>query len=739
MNSKAEVQPNPIAPLSANNHNDEDEINLAELFSVLWDSKWLISIIAALSFFFGYAYTHIATPIYTINSLIQIPNKSSSGALAGLSLLGANFGTQNPIQSEMTIITSRKVIEHIVDKMRLDIVAIPHYLPLLGASMARRHEDAEEGIAAPPFNLAFYNLKRYAWGGEKITVDTLDIPTKYLGKGFILIAEEPGFYRIIDPTEDRKTILEGQVGQTFSYIDDAGTWTVLVSELNARPGTEFILTRNKKLQAIQSLQSQVTIDGKKGQDLIELSLQGSKPKYLLDLLTAIIDKYLAVNEELSSLSGDEKTLEFFHNELKDVKARLNIAETRRKNFNLKHRAVDLSSQTSALVQRIAELENSIFSMQQKREELIRRFTPAHPTIATLDTQIASTKRLLAKLNRKTTKLPKAQQELVNIERDIAIANKLYATIVENLQKMEAAKATSGGSARVIDPPMLPIKPIKPKKKLILAVSMVVGLFLGIFLAFIRNLFTKIKNPNFIETRFGIPVYAAVPYSKAQKRLTRRGKAPILAAIRPDEAIVSLRYLRNSLFLTVKEAQNNIILVTSSRAGTGKSFVSINLATLLANADKQVLIIDANLHHSSIHQYFGVKSEPGLLDVITDSVPLEEAIHSNPLETISLDVLTSGKIVPNASDLLLHEQFSDLLDQFSKEYDYIIIDAPPILTTTDTAILSSLAGTTLMVLKTNMHSVSEIEDSFKQLNQVGIKPHSIVFNQVDLKKYGKKYT
>jgi tyrosine-protein kinase Etk/Wzc len=275
----------------------------------------------------------------------------------------------------------------------------------------------------------------------------------------------------------------------------------------------------------------------------------------------------------------------------------------------------------------------------------------------------------------------------------------------------------------------------------------------VLLAFIRRALSHgIENPELIEGQFNIPVYATVPHSDRQTRLLRRikrhklGEQSVLAVMYPNDlAIESLRSLRTSIHFALIDAKsnNNVILITGPTPGIGKSFVSVNFATILAGTGKRVLIIDADMRKGHIQQYFGLVRTPGLSDLILDPLQLEQTIHQIPIENLSLDLLTTGKPPPNPSELLLHRNLEDLITKLSSMYDYVLIDSPPILAVTDAAILGRISGTVLMVIKSGEHHLKQIELSIKRLTQAGINPKGMIFNDV-LKtsrgygKYGYKY-
>ena len=274
--------------------------------------------------------------------------------------------------------------------------------------------------------------------------------------------------------------------------------------------------------------------------------------------------------------------------------------------------------------------------------------------------------------------------------------------------------------------------------MIIAISFIFGLIIGIAWVFIRNAMQHgVKDPDVIEKQLNIPIYAIIPHSSNQEKINTRlkknqqrtaGERAILALENDDDlAVESLRSLRTMLHFAFLEARNNIIMITGPSPHVGKSFVSINLAAVLAHTGKKVLLIDGDLRKGFINKTLGVGREQGLSEFISNTIALDVAIHKIP--TANFDFIATGAIPPNPSELLLHERFSIFLESISQHYDHVIIDSPPILDVTDAAIIGRMVSATLMVIKAGQHPMRELEQSAKRLFQAGVDIKGIVFNDV----------
>jgi len=278
--------------------------------------------------------------------------------------------------------------------------------------------------------------------------------------------------------------------------------------------------------------------------------------------------------------------------------------------------------------------------------------------------------------------------------------------------------------------------------MIVLLSLVLGIFLGVMVAFVRRAMNKgVEDPDSIEKNIGIPVYANIPLSIKQALLDKdiaagKAKHTILCEHDPkDQAIEGLRSLRTNLHFALLEAKNNIVMITGPAPGVGKSFVSTNFAHTIAQSGQKVLLIDADMRKGHINKEYGMTRSPGLSELIIGEVDKATAVRNSGFENV--DVLTTGNMPPNPSELLMHENFEKYLGEFSKGYDLVLIDTPPLLAVTDAAVIGRLCGTTFVLLRYGVHSMAEIHAVTKRLRQNSIEPRGFVFNALQPRKgYGK---
>ena len=717
---------NKKAPVHYSTSPDDDEINLGELLATLLASKWLIAAITVIVLMLGTTKAFIDKPVYKVDAMLQMEdNAPSLGALDAVSSL---METKKPALAEIEIIKSRMVLGAAVKNLNLEISAQPKYFPIIGSVIAKRFKQHNKGdeVSSPLFGLS-----KYAWGGESISVDTLTVPADLLGKKLLLIAGKQGHFSLL---HDDELVLEGEVGKPASNPEQ--TITLFVSQLKCRPDTQFIVTRLPMGKAIDQLAEAMTAAEKgKESGILALTLEANAPDLAMKTLNEIANIYIRQNVEQKS-SEAQKTLEFLDKQLPLLKEQLDAATTALNDYRTRHGSIDLDIETQGVLAGVVEIQTQITLLQQKRDELRQRFTESHPSVVAIDKQIARLQGQMNANDKKIELLPETQQVILRLARDVKVNTELYTALLNNTQTLRISKAGTVGNVRIIDYAVLPDEPIKPKKPVIIAISFVLGLILGIAWVFIRNSMQHgVKDPDLIEKQLNIPIYAIIPHSSSQEKINTRLKKnqqhnelSILALENDDDlAIESLRSLRTMLHFAFMEARNNIIMITGPSPHVGKSFVSINLATVLAHAGKKVLLIDGDLRKGIINKSLGLGREQGLSEFISNTITLDVAIHKIP--TANFDFIATGAIPPNPSELLLHERFSIFLENISQHYDHVIIDSPPILAVTDAAIIGRMVSAALMVIKAGQHPMRELEQSAKRLFQAGVDIKGIVFNDV----------
>lgn len=718
------MQNTPTPPAS----NTSDEIDLLALLGALIDRKYTI-IACTLAFVIaGIAYALLTTPVYVANAVIQIEEKSSG--ISGL--LGNSrdmFSSPSAAATEIELLKSRNVIGQAVTNLKLDVTAEPKLFPVIGAFFNRRFEPTPEQPLASPL-LSFGS---YAWGGESIDLFQMEVPPSYLNEELTLRAGEDDRFTLLNT--DDQTLLEGTVGQA---IDEAG-FKLQVAELHARPGTEFIIVKSDPLRTTLNYQSTITAS-EKGRDsgILSLSLQSTIPAHAIATLDEVSRLYVRQNVERKSAEA-QQSLDFLQEKLPEVRKQLEAAESALNAYQSSAGSVDITIETQGVLDQVVELETSISELMLRRSELERRFTREHPSYQALVEQLGQLEARRDRLIERVGDLPETQQELLRLARDVQVSTEIYTAMLNTSQELDVTRAGTVGNVRIIDSSVVDTRePVKPKKALIVVLATLLGGMLGVAIALLRHALNRgIENPELIE-QLGLPVYASVPFSKDQQLLEKsfRGKTAtqgshLLAATNPaDLAVESLRSLRTSLHFAMLEAKNNVLMISGPSPSVGKSFVSANLAAIVAQTGKKVILIDGDMRKGYVHKLINKEPEPGLSGLLVNTHTLADVIHKTEID--NMHFISRGQIPPNPSELLMHANFETLLQQLSKMYDMVIIDTPPILAVTDAALVGRLAGTSLIVTRFGVNPAREIEQTLLRFRNNGIDIKGAIFNAVEKK-------
>ncbi|MCG7562506.1 MULTISPECIES: polysaccharide biosynthesis tyrosine autokinase [Pseudoalteromonas] len=710
------------------------DIDLISIFGALLDRKFFIVVITTICMLIGIAVAVFSTPVYQATAMIQVEEKG--GAVPGFDELGGMFETTSAAVTEIELLKSRSIIGEAVDSLKLDVVVEPKLFPVIGGRSFRKFTPTSSNELAEPS----FGAESYAWGGEQIDIFKFKVPRAAIDTEFTLRVVDTDTFELL--SEDGTSVLRGKVGEEV----ESGQFALTIKTLNARPNTEFLLVKRDRLNTILDLQAEIGA-GEKGKDsgIINLNLQNEDAEYAESVLNKVASIYVRRNVERSSAEA-QKSLEFLEYQLPQVKKQLEAAEQRFNDYQVKQQSVDISLETEGVLKQLVKLETQLQELELKKLELGRKFKQSHPSYQAAIQQIEAVENQKRRLSDQVQVLPETQQELLRLTRDVEVNNEIYTLLLAKTQELDIVRAGTVGNVRIIDSAEVNTsKPVKPKKALIVILATLVGGMLAVAIVLIQKAMHKgIEDPNEIEA-LGLPVYASVPYSEYQVKLTgfakaRKGKVAkaksILAVDNPaDLSIEALRSLRTSLHFAMMEAKNNVIAISGPSPGVGKSFISVNLATVLAQSNKKVLIIDADMRKGYLQTQFGMQWDNGLSDFLAGRVTLEQATKQSQVP--GLDVITRGQIPPNPSELLMHANFSKLVELVSEKYDLVIIDTPPILAVTDPAIVSAHAGSTLLVTRFGQNHVKELELTRNRFEQNGIDVKGVVFNGV-VKKASNAY-
>lgn len=689
---------------------NNDVIDLGKLFGILLDHRWFIIFTTFVFAVLGISYALLATPIYKTDALIQVEQKSS-----GMPVLNSDmadlFSSESAASTEIEILKSRMVLGETVDKLNLTTVTSANHFPIVGRGLARLMGDSQ-------------HIKI----GRFITPE-LSEPQAYT---LTLLDEEQQTYQLTN--SDEEVILKGKVGE----LAQQGQFRLFVTQMTAKAGDSFTISNISRLDAIQDLQQNLSVSERgKQTGILQLSLTGENRDDIQVILNDVSQNYFMQNVERNSAEA-ESSLVFLRKHLPEIKTQLTAAEDKLNRYRQNNESVDLNMEAQSTLDVMVTLESQLNELTFKESDISQRFTKQHPAYQAL---LDKRKTLLsekARLNSRIEKLPKTQREVLRLTRDVEVTQQIYIQLLNKVQELNIVKASTVGNVRIIDGAQSYSQAVKPKKPLIAVLATLLGGMLSVALVLLKTAMHKgIETPEQIE-EIGLPVYASIPLSDHQRELNKKGNnktltihQSLLTSVNPaDLAIEAIRSLRTSLYFAMMEAKNNVLMISGPSPSVGKSFVSANMAAVIAKAGQTVLVIDADMRKGKMGRQFSTSDKPGLSDYLSGQMDMHSVISQLDVEKLSF--MPRGEVPPNPSELLMHPRFKALLDWASENYDIVIVDTPPILAVTDAAIVGAHAGTTLIVGRFEQNSVKEVDITKQRFEQNGIEVKGFILNAVEKK-------
>ncbi|EPW0449990.1 polysaccharide biosynthesis tyrosine autokinase [Klebsiella pneumoniae] len=695
---------------------DDDEMDLGKLIGELIDHRKLIIAITSFCTLISLVYAIFATPIYQANSLIQVEQKQGNAILSNLSQMLPDSQPQSA--PEISLIKSRMILGKTVDDLNLQTMIKQNYFPIFGQGLARL-------LGEKPSNI---EVTRLYVANANDDVTQLELKIK-----------DGEHYQI----KYDGAIFNGRVGELLENKQLA----IKVNDISAKPGDTFTIYYFNRLKAIADLLGNLNVsDQGKDTGILSISYTGENPQLIKNIVNSISENYLAQNISRQA-AQDAKSLDFLNIQLPKVRNDLDIAENKLNAYRRQSDSVDLSLEAKAVLDQIVNVDNQLNELTFRESEISQLYTKEHPTYKALMEKRKTLQEEKLRLNKKVSSMPETQQEILRLSRDVESGRAVYMQLLNRQQELNIAKSSAIGNVRIIDDAVTQLKPVKPKKILVVIIGFILGLSIAIGVVFLRVMLRRgIETPEQLE-EIGINVYASVPVAESlvsndrsikniRKKITHKEYTGLLAITNPaDLAIEAIRGLRTSLHFAMIEARNNILMISGASPNAGKTFISSNLAAVVAQTGKKVLFIDTDMRKGYVHKVFDVENDNGLSSYLSGKLGLEAILKRIP--EAGFDFISRGVVPPNPTELLMHRRMEEMLKWASQNYDLVILDTPPILAVTDAAIIGHYAGTTLLVARFELNTVKEMDVAFKRFEQSGIVAKGCILNGI-VKKASSYY-
>ncbi len=704
------------------------EIDLRSIGGVIKQNWVFIAVVTFCFFLMGVYHVAKEQPIFESTAMIQMVNNNINSLISakggGGAFLSSSSSSVSPSVLETILLKSPYVLSGLVRQMGLDIFVSPYYSGFFARKWAQ-WRDVRSSASVSVFNA----------------------PNFFLGKKLKLVVVDKKHYLLLSPAGEK--ILTGSVGRLEQTQYLKKSLSIFVDRINAKTKTVFTLIKIPARTAAQSLAGALTIqevgDSMSTPDsgVLSLGYFSLDPANAHHMLKAILSAML--QKDLEDQTTEEvKSLAFLKDELPFARKQFELTEDKLTKFGLKTGVFNPKNFAKMRDAKISRLQFELQKIQVKKLQLLQNFTPLHPFVIAataqehgFEKQIQTAKKDLQKLSGTV-----GQAAILNLQ--AKLRGGMYGAMVDNAARMKLEEHSKLGTIRMLSDASYPISPQPTRKLLAVFASSILGLLFSLMIVFIRYILSPvIGDPDRVERALSIPVLSILPYSMQQNSAKKevsalQSKQPFLLSLQNphDVVIEAMRGLRTALQIALLEARNNVIMITGVSPSIGKSFVSGNLAKIFSDLDKRVLLIDGDLRLGKLFEVFGRSKSPGLSDYLQGKSSLQAM--KQIIIPDRLDFISTGVYPEHPSELLSNTKFGDLLSCVESQYDFVIIDTPPVLSVTDPVLIGKHSALNLLVVGVGKNHLKEAQHSKALFEKGGVQLSGVVFNHTMRQKTSQVY-
>jgi tyrosine-protein kinase Etk/Wzc len=763
----------------ANNQIQNDEIDLADLFKTIMKYKYIIALFAIIFTLAAGVFAYTKPSVYSSFSTIELQEDKNSFSTQDALKDAFSGGTVN-LENQIQILKSKSLQDDAVK-----------YLNLGTRYFSTKNYREFEYYKNSPFIVIDKVLEDVIYGTNFVLTPIdeesfrLEIKpiSKYSKRGILATLG-------VQPLEDYEKITYDQV---HKYNQEISTpwFTIQITKISPLENEEysFSFVHPSISSDIYFSQLSITQVTEKA-SVLAASIEDGVSLRAADLLNSLFKAYLVQEidrkSEVANLS-----LTFIDNQLDEINAKLKVSESDLESYKESNDVITLSSKAESISKQLVEYETkmqelsieenimnnlyqyissnqnlsgltvgsitfadpvlaslikNLHELSAQKDTLLMDYTELHPEVQKLEKTVASLRRqiiaslknnlgqisqrkaslngLIDKYKSSLETLPKQERDLTRLTRHFSVNEKVYSFLLEKRAETAILKSSTISNGRVLDQALNFKKPIKPKRILIVLVGLILGIIVGLAYAFLREFLNHtIKNTEEIEKYSSMPIYGVIPLNKNKKT--------------SNVFLEAFRSIRTNLQFLPQNEKSRVISITSSVSGEGKTTIASKLAEIIAQSDKRVIVLDMDLRKASIHKEFDLANNIGMSNYLTHQNSLEEVIKKTNSKNV--DVITTGVLPPNPSELILTNAMKKLLEELKESYDYIIMDTPPVGLVTDALILMNYSDITFTVVRAN-YTRKEFIRNLDRLSKEHSHNHvGMILNGVEIgDKYGYGY-
>jgi tyrosine-protein kinase Etk/Wzc len=753
---------------------EEESVNYREKFEKYgYHWKWfLLGVLLALAG--AYTYLKYTPNQYAVATTILIDDENTGGISSELSAfedLGLLGGKKKSIENEIGLLKSRSLMERVVKELGINVT----YFKI---ERVREIELYKNDI---PFKINFFS--KDSLFNSRDTAFTIQA-----------ISSTHFTLKNIEGNNSKEHVFGENIATNFGDI------TITPKAINAINTDDEIIVQISPLKSVagglrNNLQVELLYQNS---SLIELSLQSTIKLKAQEILNDLVRRYNKDAVEDKSMVGNN-TNTFINERLAVIEKDLSGVDKGVEEFKTSNNLTDISSEATLVLQSNAQLEKKIVDLNTQlklaayvseyvannteklipanlglsdaalnsnnskynellleRDRILKSSSEKHPVIVTLNDQLNQLRGSISqglvnlksslrialkvamneeyKVNSKITAVPKQERQFRDIQRQQQIIETLYLYLLQKREENAISLAVTVPNAKVIDTANGSDIPVSPKRKTVYLVAALLGLvipFAVLYLMFLLD--NKIHTSKDVEEIVKAPILGEIPHSKSENKI-------VINENDKDNIAESFRMLRTNIYFMlsgVKE-EAKTIFITSTIGAEGKTFISLNLTTVLALSNKKVLLIGADVRKPKFNEYLDVDFGKGLTHfLMDDTLKMKDIIKHYP--TGNFDVLSSGAVPPNPSELLMNGRFEEVMAYGKANYDFVIVDTAPIKIVTDTLLLSEYADLCLYVIRVDFLDKRFLEIPEKMYSEKRLSNMAVLMNDVNLEKgYGYGY-
>ncbi|HOD28121.1 MAG TPA: polysaccharide biosynthesis tyrosine autokinase [Syntrophales bacterium] len=703
-------------------------VNLQDYLRVVLKHRWTIATVFAVVFVSVLIFTFTATPIYMGTARVII-EKENPKVVSMQEVMTVDSSGLDYYQTQYKIIESRSVAREVVRRLKLD-----------------QHEEfvpkPKEGLF---YDIVYFVPNTIGYIASLFKTDEAAKKTKSdsaIVNAFLQRVKVTPIRnsRLVDiGFEAKSPYMSAKIANTLAkaYIDNN-----LETKLRATQ------------DAVAWLEGQIVTERKKVEEAEQALLRYKEQKGIVtdfstDVETITAQKLAEINKQVVEATSRRVEAETRYRQAADIRhspEKLDsvpdvirdelIRDIKKQEVEIQKRMSELSKRYGARHPQILALQEELNSLQSRKANEIGRIVDSlYNEYKVALAKEYSLKNALSQQKGESLAMNVKAIDYNVLKRQAESSREMYDILVKRFKETSITEDIKTGNIRIVDLAEIPKSPVKPKKAQNLLLGLIVGLALGVGLAFfLEYLDNTIKVPDDIKNILKLPYLGPVPAIAAAEGGAVNGeKNPaddLVSHLSPKStASEAYRGIRTSILFSSAEQAPQVLIISSSGPREGKTITSANIAITMAQAGNRVVILDCDMRRPRVHKIFSLSRDRGMSNLLVGNDELDNVVLHTDIP--NLDVIPSGPIPPNPSEVLSSQRMADLIEVLRGRYDRIIIDTPPITAVTDAVILSKVVDGVVLIVRAGVAHRELVRNAVEQLRQVNAHILGAVLNGVDM--------